>query len=850
MKRRTPDRSEDEEEEEEKDDAVRKHARRHEDPLLSALDRISSIPLALHRDQAVVHVDDIRNLRGPEPQSDGLLRDPKTGKPVNEDVAFNPDWRKAWLERERSMLDNEDYQFLELLAGALHTRIDALLDLDTMLLERRSAAELEAARRVELQELRKSVDDRIKDLRNAQAYLEDLRAVRVVEQAGIADISRRWLRDGNLASLLRISNGGLLFPFYMLWQYKFIDERIGSGNPPGDDRGLLTDADIEKLAFIVNTDLTLGLVDDDDVDAILLALGKREEPRKTDAEIRAETIDYVVTRDVARVNTMDVRMHNEPELVMPDALNDRVVRALRLGYSNLPGISPLAPVLVDLDVSRGEATIPLKEPRLRFPWFTKHGGIFSTPFAWAGGDRPLVPALPLTEKEDAARDRRFAYAELPPYGGERNGVEYQLLNTESDALRRRTAPAPPLDIFGPKRLSDNMTMLGHLTRHSPPTKNPFYYYLARRYFPTALDYAIVCEAITTLVGPLLLHAFDDIFASATDSHPLFSIPSRDIPNELQQRVAALKVIAGKDVPPVDPLRFRYTTDASPSRESLLLGDMLAYVHYNRDAITAPSAATLWLMGDKSTTIGTDRTNVVTPILALGDLALNKAALDKRFSHEFWDAVAGVGRDTKEIMTNNYISNPQAPIGDLIKRQFETSEPRVIRDVVLPILFEGGFSHQIALLGQQRPLRLDASYWPLTARPIVIPAQEAKDKIDQKLLGRLSADKQKVYVDAVKAGGMAWATADFGEPTVTSVKFLQEMCPIAVLPLMADMLVAFFANDDALKKEIDDAQKIVDNLQDMVDEVTNQRDRLKALSDTTQTLHQACTPPFLLANLFS
>ena len=371
---------------------------------------------------------------------------------------------------------------------------------------------------------------------------------------------------------------------------------------------------------------------------------------------------------------------------------------------------------------------------------------------------------------------------------------------------------------------------------------------ARLLFPNIRDYRIICTAIEIALGPLLLRAFDDLFASP--AIPLFSLPLRGIPGDNATRVASLVGLLGRDAPAIDPERFYYTSENNPGLDALLLGDMLNYVRYNRDAVATPNGSTVWGAGQRVREVDV----AISAINDKGAMTLVKDALDSHYAWKTWGDLAreGVANISKKERLVALLAAPQN-IKAVEKQKFHSSDPRVIRDVLLPILVGGRFSHLVAQLGQEHPFVLGAGYWPLPTHTIAVPAKDAKEKIQQRLVGRLGEATLKLYapdappdpplpppaagVAPPAPAGRAWSTADFGAPTDDALRFIQEMCPLTVLPLMADVLSLLYGQDKELQKQIAAGQNIVRNLQAAVEEQTDMRQRIRDLSDTSKPLHQ-------------
>lgn len=843
---------------------VRKAVRRQEDPLLSALDRVSGIPLELNRGDPIIHIPGVEARRGqPVPQDDGLLRDARTGKVTqgDDEIGYNPTWSADWFARIKDMMDAEDFEFLQLLAGALKKTPEQLLDLDTLLLQQRTSRDLADARKVELEQLKRGVNERIDDLRKAQAFLDELRATRVSEETGLVQPAQRLLQQDGLGALLRIDRGGLLYPYYLRWQYEFIAKRIGDAGPstpPVVDA--LSHDDISRMVFIADTDFALGLMPAGahnliTAEVVIADDGFYKTLHGSEA-LRDQFRQYVTTRDFNRILNGGATIHGGPPLVLFEYLDDIVRQATRLGYGHLPGLSPLALSLSGLNaeaesgvsIPQDDVQSPIQE-NLRFPWFFAHAPAFSTPFYWrqaevrsgprnparlpAERDPPAPASLtnyPSVTNTRALRAARFLYG---------SGVTTTTLRSVTSASRSvvtGTSPAKQIDLnpggsrvarlfAGSSPASITKSVMAYLIDGVPPpgfATEPAVQYALRRFVPTRRDYSLICDAVDILLGPLLIRGFESLFASS----PIFAVPATPLPNEIGQRVVALKTVlgqAGGVAAAFDPLRFFYTTEARPVMGSLQLGDMLAYVRFNTPAIVTPNAATLWGAGRVKAVDDAVKVANASPITVDAD------ARDARYSDQLWSGLAtalgaGLAPDKWRVITA-IVGGVGQPPNEATKRQFESSDPQVVRDVVFPILFEGWFSALVAQLGRDHPLTLGASYWPLQTRAIPIPAVEARDKLDQKLLGRLGSASPEMYD---KAQGTSWSKADFGAPTPDKLRFLQQMCPIAVLPLMADVLVALYGQDSALLAEIQAADKIVRNLQRTVEEVSDARVQLQKL----------------------
>jgi len=838
--------------------------RRQDDPLLSALDRVSGIPLALQRGDPVIHIPGIERRRNdPVPQDDGLLRDPRTGVVTQDDdeIAFDPKWRDDWFARFKDMISAEDYEFLALLAGALKKTPEQLLDLDTLLLQQRTSQDLADARKVELEQLKRGVNERIEDLRKAQVFLDELRATRVAEQTRLVEPAQRLLQQDGLAALLRIHRGGLLYPYYLRWQYDFIARRIGDAGPSTPAVvDALSHSDISRIVFILDTDASLGITREAAralVTAEFVVDKDLYRPARGNQPLRDAFKIYVVARDFTRMLDGQTSIHNGPRLVLFEYLDDIVRQATRLGYGHLPGLSPLAPSLSDLGAEESGVSIP-RAPvgggSLRFPWFFGHAPAFSTPYYWRlariHDKAPAYVRLPeevdpagpsMLANYNSVRDTRALRDAQFLYGTGVAGTT--LLNVVT--VSRGATPAAQIDAaLGGAQVAQGLVnvnpaailkpALAYLIDGVAPPgidASPTATYSLRRFIPTRRDYGLVCDAVDILLGPLLVHGFETLFTQS----PLFTLPTTPLPNEAGQRVAALKTVLGQaQGTAFDPLRFFYTTEARPVMSSLQLGDMLAYVRYNTPAVVSPNAATLWGAGR------VDEVDTLVTRAISAPITIDPAARDLRYGDKLWDDLvgalgAGQDRPVKAKQIADIITGTGAAPTDAVKRQFESSDPWVVRDVMFPILFEGVFSAHVAQLGKDHPLTLGASYWPLQSRAIPIPAVEARDKLDQKLLGRLGEASAEMYDTA---RGTAWAKADFGAPTRNRIRFLQEMCPIAVLPLMADLMVALYGQDSALLAEITAAERIVRNLQRTVEEVSDARAQLQKLQDETKNIHLA------------
>ena len=379
--------------------------------MLASLARISAAPLALTAGQSIIEIDAIRKRKGdPAPADDGLIRDSK-GVVIPDQVG-RPGWNAGWVDefltRWKAEEADEGFEFAELLAGALHKRtIDDITDNDAMVQRQLAIKEIEDARKAELEQLRKSVDERIKDLRGAQAYVEELQAARVAEQSGVAGPAQRWLTEGGLGSLLRLTGpDSLLFPFYMRWQYEFFQQRIGGVAPPRVDP--ITAEDIKRIRFILATDarilLHVPLANDlrNRIDKDLLTINLIAGA----PELRNNVRIYVVYRDISWLRDGNA-FHSDlaRTIVMPDLIATELATSLQRGYSHLPGVTPYAASLSNLREEHGLVVSPtIAANSLTFNWHDTHAPVFFSPYHWpTGAPGQTLPTYGLVVESPADR---------------------------------------------------------------------------------------------------------------------------------------------------------------------------------------------------------------------------------------------------------------------------------------------------------------------------------------------------------------------------------------------------------------------------------------------------------------
>lgn len=660
---------------------------------------------------------------------------------------------------------------------------------------------------------------------------------------------RRWLTRDGLARLLDLNPlEGLLFPYYMKWQYEFLRDRIAlrvAGTT-------LTTEDVLKIAFILATDARLLILNPPAADVVVtitraLADGVRRDLAWSD-DMRDMLRNYITLRDfVGAINgrfLTFVRTSGPPDNVryMPYILTRALFGACEMGYTNLPGETPDSALRLALD--RAEdlwsallCTIDTTNPgKLSFDWFDQNMNDVFLRTAFGDPRGAYTTGPPARVRSDSAAERfRIWKPPLDAAPGPGAPIVYTTnpdaelthahLHTQADRDRFFVAeigiiPTPPLDVMVNYLLNGDSRTLYPALVPGPTTEGRI---KLRLFAPCLIDYEHICNAIDVYLGPLLLQVTRAVFPGETQGRStLFDLPTRYSavpPDRFAFLAQGAVTYLGKGLT-LDAPRLFYTTDAaSLSEPSLPIGDMVACVTHNVPALIQPNEGTVYGFVDP------DKARFFPLLNGPGDTA--KTLVDRRYNERTWLTIVhnNLAANSKLELLSKYVLPGLAAAPDVSAESLENikgSEPLVILTAVLPILVGGRFSRAIAALPPLVITPTGGAQWPLAphATPIPTDKDDVTVRTMRRVLGRLARGD---IVDAYAANGLGWNVTMLGRARpladntsrtqlTASLAYLQDMCPIAKLPLLLDVAASLFVTDADLATRLTAAQAIIESLE--------------------------------------
>lgn len=826
-------------------------------------ERVRDTRFELREGQAVVDLPPwpvpARGAPDPYPASDGYIRDRRTGRRVTragdpmDQTGLQPDNPAAQeleYQARLAVSRDEDDEFITILAGRMNRDVEKVRDRSGEQLQRRLDAEAQQKRRLDLEAQRKSFGERQASLATARTQLEELRARRIVQQAEVAAPARTWLRDQGLLALLQLTGDGLLWPFYMQWQYRFLRTRISRlGDATADTRPWSAD-DRDRMRLVLETD-TRVLVPSDALGAAADQVSA--ELRDVNANIGAinrAVRRYLVARDW---RPSDSAWRTTRNLYWPAIeLNDAIFRALRLAYANLPGLesgAPQAAILQEL------ATALIQEPAAvivptflpqapraanvtptaSFPWMARNSGTFATPYVAGHVNDFLLNALrPAAGQPPVAQlldDRVSALAAT--------NIE-AVLAAEGlqDAVGEFTGGDPVR--LDHEQVADYLLGL-NFTRPA----DALAYDKLRFLMPTRIDYEAACTAIDMLLGPLLVRAAAALFLGPQAPLRAFVLPAAHpldatLPPNFERTLAQLP--RPEFAAPIDRPRFYFTTEAAAVVTRLRPGDLVAYYLYNHDALATRSRTSVYRLDENDSV-----PNTIAEVAARYDGAVA------------WD------ENLTPQKLNDFGEAARRLPGGVAATDLYLSDVSVVRNVVLPLLVDGIFVRAWQAELAARPIVLPAprpvlappaaaaaaprapQLVPPAAAPVVPeelpvwPFALSPDPSERGAVARLLSATLDVYANSA---AKYWPAADWGDVTAVTLQHVQEMAPaLATTALLLDIVQTLFVQDPGLQAAIDGAQRIVTNLERLLEQQSQSELALQAQSaeafnlfETTERLY--------------
>ena len=330
-------------------------------PLLARLDAMAraagfgTVPLGLHPGQSEIEVDEINN-RQERPMGDGYLHDADTLRILPGQVGLaplNPAFMEENEARHRILEQNEGIQFLELWAGGSERNLAKLFDkpaLERLLDEQHNNRERV---RAQMETQKKTREGLTKDREEIVKVAQTMEAVEArLHQSILLPAQSLLYGDARLGQWMRIMGDrdhfqGLLYPFWMRYQYRFLVENetaiLRRPMEPAMTKWMQTLVSFE-VTYFFKDDLT-HFVDPDDARRIRALMDSKFATKAADTEAASREyqyyfLRYIWLRDVAATDSFFIGGKMRPT---PRQWNDEVLFThLRRMLSYVPMIDRAA----------------------------------------------------------------------------------------------------------------------------------------------------------------------------------------------------------------------------------------------------------------------------------------------------------------------------------------------------------------------------------------------------------------------------------------------------------------------------------------------------------------------------
>lgn len=562
------------------------------------------VALGLHPGQGWIDEPRIRKRRSRQPHDDGYLRNEK-GEIVDKDGVvipegelastepFQPSYHDEVYERQKILANNPDYLFAQLMATLLNKSIDALWDMDNMENARRAERNFEASQRQAMAVSQRNVADLLKDVEASRNAFNVFQQEENLIRSGIVDPINVWLTTHHLDDWLSVKRW--LMPFYMRWQYRWMGDVLLT---VGHKFGVDSDEDVDNLKIIMDTDALLYTRTDS-----LPASAAQLIDTLSDSAGMKKFIRFVRTRGTQQDQLAAGRMLTflvYHYFLLRDIyaqqfgwrgpngykftglwLRDVIVRAAHATFSHLPALGDTLHDALDalptpLSVQDILDMDPGKPPHRLFRYY-------NSDYEAVRNTYPLQPPV--------ANAGWLTFPDnLKIWGAAAAGTSPRQLLIEavlSEVRRILAAPNPSADPtfkFGVDTTAlfngPPDSWMGFFKPGVLPVPDLA---VRRSWFPWREDYDLACKMLEKLAAPVVLAALESLFPSRLND-PGAKFALMDMPRSIPD--ASIEVYRAK-APDARQFYFRNEPATGSVGETLAIGDLVDYYHYNLPALISP-----------------------------------------------------------------------------------------------------------------------------------------------------------------------------------------------------------------------------------------------------------------------
>ena len=210
--------------------------KRHRRDRVGPLNRFGQLeggaPLGIHEGQLNIEIPKIRDNRW-VPEADGFVRDRNTGvvKPGQEQP-LNDIYTRMRVESKKLSMEHRDSRFAVLVAGLTSQRIEDVLNDGAFENDILSALQEHYETKIKELAQAKTVASYLADRDKIAALIETEEARNMIFRKALVDKAEHWLEKQHLDFWLQLIPAGtdwmhgLLWPFWMRWQYRFLHEHV------------------------------------------------------------------------------------------------------------------------------------------------------------------------------------------------------------------------------------------------------------------------------------------------------------------------------------------------------------------------------------------------------------------------------------------------------------------------------------------------------------------------------------------------------------------------------------------------------------------------------------------------